>query len=57
MYKSINDIFPGPPLEIISKINIPQKEVMPKNNNSIFIGILVVAVIGISYYHLFKEEE
>jgi hypothetical protein len=55
-YKSINDIFPGPPLEVISKINIPKKVVRPKNNNSIFIGIFVVAVIGITYCYIFKEE-
>jgi hypothetical protein len=55
-YKSINDIFPGPPLEVISKINIPKKVVRPKNNNSIFIGIFVVAAIGITYCYFFKEE-
>lgn len=55
-YKSINDIFPGPPLEVTG-INIPKKVVRPKNNNSIFIGILVVAAIGITYCYILKEKE
>lgn len=56
-YNSINDIFPGPPLEVISKINIPKKVMRPKNNNSIFLGILVVAAIGITYCYILKEKE
>ena len=55
-YKSINDIFPGPPLEVISSVS-PMKEVKSENSTRIFTGILIIGVVGVCAYFLLRNQD
>lgn len=52
----IEDIFPGPPLEVISSVS-PMKEVKSENSTRIFTGILIIGVLGVCAYLLLCDQD